>query len=200
MHARPAPVYGRPATVLGRITVSDMSDALYVAVASYDSADTAESHFEALKAAFEGQDASHDFDAAVIAKRPGGKVDVVTRYEAPVHHGAGKGLKWGLAVGAVTALFPAVGIFAGLAAGGSGGAVLGALSGHIQRGVSRDDLKEMGEVLDEGEAGLVVVYTDALADEVTRNLQGASRWLAKPANIEREELASDLKETAASPS
>src|SRR6187200_1062203 len=109
-----------------------MSDALYVAVASYDNADDAERHFEAVKTAYEGQSAAHDFDAAVIAKDSGGKVEVVKRYEAPVHHGAGRGLKWGLAVGAVTALFPAVGIFAGLAAGASGGAVLGALSGHVQ--------------------------------------------------------------------
>ena len=136
----------------------------------------------------------------MITKKADGKVEVVKRYEAPVHHGASHGLKWGLAVGAVSALFPAVGIFAGLAAGASGGAVLGALSGHIQRGVSRDDLKELGEVLDAGEAGLVVVYTDSLADEVAGNLQGASRWLAKPANIEREELANDLRETAASSS
>jgi uncharacterized membrane protein len=180
--------------------VPDMSNALYLAVASYDSADAAERHFEAVKTAYAGQDTSHDFDAAVIAKNAKGEVEVVKRYEAPVHHGAGRGLKWGLAVGAVTALFPAVGIFAGLAAGASGGAVLGALSGHIQRGLSRDDLKEMGEVLDEGEAGLVVVYTDSLADEVAGSLQGARRWIAKPANIEREELASDLRETAASPS
>ena len=178
----------------------DMSDALYVAVASYDSVDAAQSHFSAVKAAYEGQEASHDFDAAVITKKADGKVEVVKRYEAPVHHGASHGLKWGLAVGAVSALFPAVGIFAGLAAGASGGAVLGALSGHIQRGVSRDDLKELGEVLDAGEAGLVVVYTDSLADEVAGNLEGASRWLAKPANIEREELANDLRETAASSS
>jgi uncharacterized membrane protein len=179
--------------------VPDTSNALYLAVASYDSAEAAERHFEAVKTAYAGQDTSHDFDAAVIAKNAKGEVEVVKRYEAPVHHGAGRGLKWGLAVGAVTALFPAVGIFGALAAGGSGGALLGALSGHVQRGVGRNDLKELGEVLDSGEAGLVVVYTDSLADEVATSLQGANRWIAKPTNIEREELAHDLnKETAAS--
>jgi uncharacterized membrane protein len=54
-------------------------------------------------------------------------------------------------------LFPAVAIGAGLVAGGAGGAGLGALAGHAAAGISRADLKDLGELLDEGQSGLLVV-------------------------------------------
>ena len=43
-----------------------------------------------------------------------------------------------------------------LVGAGTGG-VLGAVAGHAAAGMSRDDLKELGEQLDAGEAGLIVV-------------------------------------------
>ena len=57
----------------------------------------------------------------------------------------------GLATGLVIALFPAAAIGGGLLAGTTaGGAVLGAVAGHAAAGMSRDDLKELGEELDAG--------------------------------------------------
>src|SRR5512144_1752947 len=64
----------------------------------------------------------------------------------------------GLATGLVVALFPFAAIGGGLLAGtAAGGAVLGAVSGHAAAGMSRHDLKDLGEQLDEGQAGLIVV-------------------------------------------
>jgi uncharacterized membrane protein len=180
--------------------MSDKPDTLFVLAASYADVEQAVTDYEAVKLLYREVKTSHDFDAAVIARNDEGKVEIVKKHEQPTRHGAAHGLGWGLAAGAVAALFPAVGILGALTVGGGAGAAIGAVSGHVSGGMKRDDLKELGEVLDEGEAGLVVVYTDSLADEVAGNLQDARRWLAKPANIEREELASDLKETAASPS
>lgn len=37
------------------------------------------------------------------------------------------------------------------------GAAIGAVSGHLWRGMSRSDVKELGEIIDDGEAALVVV-------------------------------------------
>lgn len=52
--------------------------------------------------------APDDFDAAVVAKDDEGKVGIVKNHEQPTRHGAVRGLGWGLAAGAVAALFPAV--------------------------------------------------------------------------------------------
>ena len=64
----------------------------------------------------------------------------------------------GLATGLVVVLFPLAAIGGGLVAlTTGGGAVLGAIAGHASAGMSRHDLKELGEHLDAGQAGLVVV-------------------------------------------
>jgi uncharacterized membrane protein len=60
---------------------------------------------------------SHDFDAAVIARDEDGQVHVVKKHEQPTRHGAAHGLGWGLAVGAVSAILPGIGLLGGLAAG-----------------------------------------------------------------------------------
>jgi hypothetical protein len=56
----------------------------------------------------------------------------------------------------VAALFSAVGIIGALTVGGGAGAAIGAISGHVSGGMDRGDLKELGDVLDEGEAGLML--------------------------------------------
>jgi len=47
----------------------------------------------------------------------------------------------GLVGGALVALFPAVGIGAGLLLGATGGAGLGALAGHVSAGLKRADIE-----------------------------------------------------------
>jgi len=132
-------------------------DVLYVIAASYDDTDAAVADYEAIKALYREVKSSHDFDASVIAKGEDGKVRVVKKHEEPTRHGAAKGLAWGLAVGVTAALFPPVGI--GMAAAtGAGGAAIGAVAGHASGGMSRGDLKELGDTLDAGQAGLIVVY------------------------------------------
>src|SRR4051795_774714 len=98
------------------------------------------------------------YDAAVIERREDGKVKIVKKHETPTRAGGVLGGGVGLATGLVIALFPAAAIGGGLlAAATGGGAVLGAVAGHAAAGMSRKDLKELGEQLDEGQAGLVVV-------------------------------------------
>ena len=88
-------------------------------------------------------------------------------------HSTGAGFGRRLAIGAVAALFPAVGVLGALAAAAGGGAALGALAGHAARVLSRDDLKALGEVLDRGDAGLVIVYGPDMADRVATGLTRA---------------------------
>ena len=63
----------------------------------------------------------------------------------------------GLAVGALAALFPAITLGAGLLAGSVIGASVGAIAGHVVGGMKRSDLKDLGELLDQGTSGLLVV-------------------------------------------
>src|SRR6267154_514574 len=80
------------------------------------------------------------FDAAVIAKDGDGGVRV-NKDEKTTRQGA-------LAGAVVGILFPPL-LVADVA--------LGALAGHLWGGMSRADMKDLGELLDEGEVALVVV-------------------------------------------
>ena len=152
-----------------------MSDTLYVLAAAYDHVEDALAEYEAINVAHKHVGSTHDFDANVIAKGANGSVEIVRRHDAGKSHGAETGLMWGLAAGAVAALFPAVGILAALAVGGGAGAALGAVTGHATGGMRREDLTTLGEVLDEGDAGLVVVYSADMADRVNASITRARR-------------------------
>jgi uncharacterized membrane protein len=166
-------------------------DTLYVIAAAYDDVDTAVADYEAVKALYREVKTSHDFDAAVLAKDEDGKVRIVKKHEQPTRHGTAVGLGWGLAVGVTAALFPPVGI--GLAAAGAGGAAIGAVAGHASGGMSRGDLKDLGDTLDAGQAGLVVVYETNLADQVAANIKAANRLISKATDMAADELAAEIK-------
>jgi uncharacterized membrane protein len=184
-------------TARRRTSMSDKPDVLFVAAASYDTEDAAISDYEAIKALYYEVKASDDFDAAVIAKNEDGKVQIVKKHEQPTRHGAAHGLGWGLAAGAVAALFPAVGIIGALTVGGGAGAAIGAVSGHISGGMKRDDLKELGQVLDEGQAGLIVVYATNMADQVAANIKAANRIVSTATDVAADDLAREIKEAEA---
>lgn len=177
--------------------MSDAPDTVILAAASYESVDAAVSDYEAIKALYHEVKSSDDFDAAVIAKNEDGKVDIVKKHEQPTRHGAAHGLRWGLAAGAVAALFPAVGILGALAAGGGAGAAIGAVSGHVAGGMRRDDLKELGDVLDEGQAGLIVLYATNMADQIAANIKAANRVVSKETEMVAGELARQIKKAEA---
>ena len=166
-------------------------DTMYVIVGAYDDVEPALADYEAVKALYREVRSSHDFDAAVIAKDDRGKVRIVRKHEEPTRHGAAVGLGWGLAVGVTAALFPPVGIGLAAAAGGSGAAV-GGVVGHASGGMSRSVLKELGETLDEGHAGLIAVYATDLADQVVANVRAANRLRYAATEFAADQLADDL--------
>jgi uncharacterized membrane protein len=103
------------------------------------------------------------YDAAVVTKDARGKVHE-NKDETATRHGAW----WGIAAGAaVGVLFPPS-ILASAAAGG----VIGGVSGHLAKGMSRSRAKELGEFIDPGQAGLIVVgeakVEQAIQQAVTR--------------------------------
>ena len=179
--------------------MADAPDTLYVLAASYDNTDAAVDDYELIKALYYEVKASEDFDAAVIAKNDKGKVEIVKKHEQPTRHEAAHGAKWGLAAGAVAALFPAVGIVGALAVGTGGGATIGAISGHVHGGMKRGDLKDLGEVLDDGQAGLIVVYATNMADQIAANIKAANRMISRETDLAADELAEEIKAAEAAP-
>jgi uncharacterized membrane protein len=94
----------------------------------------------------------------------------------------------GLATGLVVALFPFAAVGGGLLAGtAAGGAILGAVAGHAAAGMSRDDLKALGEHLDAGQAGLVVVAVSDMGAKVERAMERAAK-------VEQREIEADTSQ------
>ena len=166
-------------------------DTLYVIAAAYDDVEAAVTDYQAVKDLYRVVRSSHDFDASVIAKDEDGKVSIVKKHEQPTRHGAAVGLGWGLAVGVAAALFPPIGI--GIATAGAGGATIGAIAGHASGGMSRNDLKDLGETLDAGQAGLIVIYETNLADQVAANIKAANRIVSRVTEMAADELAAEMK-------
>jgi uncharacterized membrane protein len=168
-------------------------DTLLVLAASYDSREEAEADYEAIKALYGEVAVTHDFDAAVLERDVDGKVHVVKKHEQPTRHGVASGLGWGLAIGAATAIFPAIGLAGGLVAGGGAGAAIGAVTGHVKGGMKDDDLKQLGEVLEKGEYGLIAVYATNMADQVAANIKAVNRFVSDEIDAKADELAEQIK-------
>src|SRR5215468_615609 len=142
-------------------------DTLFVFSGEYDSVDDAVADYNTIKDLHTEAGLIDAYDAAVVERRADGKVKITKKHETPTRVGGVLGGGVGLATGIVIALFPAAAIGTGLlAATTAGGAVLGAVAGHAAAGMSRSDLKELGEYLDEGQAGLVVVAVSDMGAKV----------------------------------
>ena len=138
------------------------------------------------------------YDAAVVERREDGKVKIVKKHETPTRAGGVLGGGVGLATGLVVALFPAAAIGGGLLASTTaGGALLGAIAGHAAAGMSRKDLKEIGEQLDEGQAGLVVVAVSDMEAKVEQAMEKASKVEKKELKSDAHQLELDAKEATA---
>jgi len=148
---------------------------LYAAV--YNEIADAEADYEAV---FElhAAGAVGTFDSAVIEKEDG-KVHV-HKTEKPTQHGA-----WtGIAVGAVAGiLFPPSIIGTALAGGVAGG-----VAGDLWKGMSRSDLKELGEALDDGSAALIVIGESKIDEQIEKATKRAKRVIERQIDAEAEEL------------
>jgi uncharacterized membrane protein len=148
--------------------------------------------YDAVRAAYEDLGVIDTYDAAVVTKDPNGKVKIVKKVEEPTRQGAVGGLAIGLAVGALVALFPAVAIGAALAVGGAAGAAIGATAGHVAAGMSRSDLKDLGELLDAGTSGLVVVAATDMEAHVEGAIQRGKDIMKKQVQLDANGLKTDI--------
>src|SRR5947208_3703636 len=138
------------------------------------------------------------YDAAVVERRADGKVKIVKKHETPTRVGGVLGGGVGLATGLVVALFPFAAVGGGLlAATAGGGAILGAVAGHAAAGMSRDDLKELGEHLDAGQAGLVVVAISDMGAKIERAMKQARKVEARQLKADTAVIEADAKSAQA---
>jgi uncharacterized membrane protein len=169
-----------------------MSENIYVLAASYDSVDHALADYDGIDAAFRHVGTSGEFDAIVIARGKGSEVEIVRHHDEAARRAHSMGLGWGLAAGMVAVLFPAVGILGAVAVGGGTGVAIGKVAHHAARGLSRDDLKQLGEVLDRGAAGLVVLYGSDMADRVATGVSRATSTTFTTTDTSIERIAAEL--------
>jgi uncharacterized membrane protein len=106
------------------------------------------------------------FDAAVVGKDDDGKVRIDRRYETPISIGAWGGLVAGAIVGLI---YPPV-----LLELGAIGAATGAIAGHLMRGMSRGDIKELGDSLDASCAALVVAVESSQSERAKGHMGRAT--------------------------
>ncbi|MGB5280702.1 MAG: DUF1269 domain-containing protein, partial [Arenicellales bacterium] len=74
------------------------------------------------------------------------------------------------------------------------GAAAGAIAGHAIAGMSRGDLKDLGEVLDEGESGLLVIAATDVGQRVENAISNARKVVNKEIKADQKELEKELKE------
>ncbi len=169
-------------------------DTFLAYVGVYNSAADADADYQAVKDLHTKAHLIDAYDAAVVERRDDGKVKITKKHETPTRVGGVLGGGVGLATGLVVVLFPFAAIGGGLlAVTAGGGAVLGAVAGHAAAGMSRKDLKELGEHLDAGQAGLVVVAVSDMGAKIEREMKRARKVEARELKADTASIEADAK-------
>jgi uncharacterized membrane protein len=157
---------------------------LYAAV--YDEIADAEADYEAV---FDLHDAGAigTFDSAVIRKEDDGKVRV-TKTEKPTQHGAWTRAAVGALVGII---FPPAVIGSAIVGAGAGG-----LTGHLSKGISRGDLKDLGKELDAGSAAVIVLGESKIEEQLEKALTRANKLIEKELDADADELKREIDAAA----
>ena len=163
--------------------MSDRPVFLYAAV--YDEIEDAEADYEAV---FDLHDAGAigTFDSAVIRKEEDGKVRV-TKTEKPTQHGAWTGAAVGALVGII---FPPAVIGSAIVGAGAGA------YGHLTKGISRGDLKDLGEELDAGSAAVIVLGESKIEEQLEKAVTHANKLIEKQVDADADELEREIEAAA----
>jgi len=155
-----------------------------VYVATYASLDNAKADYEAVRQLYSAGIIG-TYDAAVVSKDAAGQVKI-TKTEKPTQYGA-----WaGLAVGALVGLcFPPYLVWEAAIGAGAG-----ALIGHFWRGLSRSDMKKIGDTLQESTATLIVIGRSKLQEALRDATKHAVKQFEKELSTDVEAFNEDLTE------
>ena len=154
------------------------SDGTFILVAMYPSVTAARDDYEVIKDAH-AAGLVGSYDAAVVTKDASGKVHE-NKDETATRHGAW----WGIAAGAAVGLLFPPSIIGAAAAGG----VIGGVGGHLAKGMSRSQAKELGDFIDPGEAGLVVVGESKDEETITKAVSRAEKQTARELDVDPKDV------------
>ena len=161
-------------------------DAVFIYIGTYPSWAAAQADYDVVKD-LHAAGAVGTYDAAVVTKDDGGNVHV-NKDEMATRHGAWGGAAVGALVGI---LFPPAII--GTAAVG---AAVGGVGGHLWRGMSRADVKELGDVIDDGQAALVIVGESKVEQAVDKAGLKAEKHVAKDLDVKPKDIDKAVREAA----
>jgi len=160
--------------------MSSKADGVVIYVGAYTNLDEATADFDGIKA-LKHADFLGDYESALFERREDGSVKILNTDATE----RGWGAKAGAVTGAVVGLiFPPSLI--GMAVAGAG---VGAAAGNMMKGLKRKDLMAMGEMLDEGQAGVVLVGETTIQE-------GAEKLMKRAAKVMKQEVdatADDIK-------
>jgi uncharacterized membrane protein len=112
----------------------------------------------------------------------------VNKDEMATRHGGWGGVAAGAVIGI---LFPPSII--GMAV--VGGAV-GSVSGHLWRGMSRADVKELGDMIDAGQAALLIVGQSTIEDALNKAELKARKHITKEINANAKDVDKEVRAEA----
>jgi uncharacterized membrane protein len=160
------------------------TDSTFIFVATYADEAAAHDDYQVVEG-LHARGLVGSYDAAVITKDASGKVHE-SKHETATRHGAW----WGIAAGAaVGVLFPPA-VLGAAAAGG----VIGGVSGHLAKGMSRSEAKELGDFIDPGQIGLVVVGESKVKDAVQKAVTKDVKETAKDLGVDPKDIDKALQE------
>jgi uncharacterized membrane protein len=163
------------------------TDDVFIYVGTYPSEAAARADYDVVKD-LHSVGAVGTYDASVVTKDDKGKVHV-NKDEMATRHGAWGGAAVGALVGIV---FPPA-----IIASAAAGAAVGGVSGHLWRGMSRADVKEFGELIDDGQAALVIVGESSIEDAIEKAGLRAEKKVAKELNnVSAQDIDEDVRQAA----
>ena len=160
------------------------SDTTFILVATYPDEAAAQDDYQVVKNAH-AAGLVGSYDAAVVTKDANGKVHE-NKDDTATRHGAW----WGVAAGAAVGIIFPPAVLASAAVGG----VVGGVSGHLAKGMSRSEAKELGDFIDPGQAGLVIVGESKVEDAIKKAVTRAEKQTAKELDVPPKDLDKALQQ------
>jgi uncharacterized membrane protein len=160
------------------------TDGTFIFVATYPNEAAAQEDYQVVKD-LHARGLVGSYDAAVVTKDANGKVHE-NKDETATRHGAW----WGVAVGAAAGVIFAPTVLGAAAVGG----VIGAVAGHLAKGMSRSTAKELGDFIDPGQAGLLVIGESKVEAEIQKAVTRAEKRLAHELNVDPKDLDKTLQQ------
>ena len=160
------------------------TDGTFIFVATYPDEAAAREDYQVVKE-LHARGLVGAYDAAVVTKDAKGKVHE-NKDETATRHGAW----WGVAVGAAVGVIFAPTVIGAAAVGG----VIGAVTGHIAKGMPRSTAKELGDFIEPGQAGLLVVGESKVEEAIQKAVTRAEKRIAHQLNVDPKDVDKMLQE------